>query len=227
MSSHVLKKNLISTERSESNPMTFGHRAEKQPRSEGFPCHTNYTQWEFWKEPSNIKVNNHRRKWGGLPLSFCSPLRLNNSHLNEIMTVLVSAAGLLLAWNWYKILSRPNHQWWRYRDANIRGQSCRRRFTKAPFLHILWLLVVTGSSRRQHKTKSQMSRARVASASQPVKASWRHTAACLAANNRRHFGKQASINKEGERTGPLKSLKRKTLSMSRAWGWGWGMLKKQ
>lgn len=38
----------------------------------------------------------------GFLFPFCSSLRLNNSNMNEIMTVLVSAVWLLLAWNWYK-----------------------------------------------------------------------------------------------------------------------------
>lgn len=51
---------------------------------------------------SNIKVNSHCWKQGRLSLSLCSLLRLNNSNMNEIMTVRVSAVWLLLAWNWYK-----------------------------------------------------------------------------------------------------------------------------
>lgn len=101
MSKHVLRNSFHQKGlREQSHPLL--DTAKQQPRSKGFPCHTNYPQREFWKDLSNIKVNNHRGKWGGLSLSFRSPLRLNNSHMNEIMTVLVSAVWLLLAWNWYK-----------------------------------------------------------------------------------------------------------------------------
>lgn len=161
MSNHVFKNSF-----QQKGPRERSRRSStpKQPRSEGFPGYTNYPQRDFWKDPSNIKVNNHRGGWGGLSLSSRSPLRLNNGHKNEIMTVLVSAVWLLLAWNWYKYYQDRCTN-----DDGVMMQTSEDNSAAAEWQRhhpsTLALLAITGKKRRQHKTMSQISRERLQSSS--------------------------------------------------------------
>lgn len=74
------------------------------PQCLGLLGHPNYyPQWKRSKEgPVSQLTTMAGREAAGFLFSPGSPLRLNNSNMNELMTVRASAVWLLLAWNWYK-----------------------------------------------------------------------------------------------------------------------------
>lgn len=139
------------------------------------------------KRGSDTTVNNHCWEQGSLSLSLRSPLRLNNSHMNEIMTVRVSAVWLLLAWNWYKYyqdrLARDDGVMMSTSEDN--SAHCHRHHP-----HTLSGLEITG----RKKADGTYSRGKVTIYIQPVSV-WQHWL-ILPDRSQSHMLKQERINKE-------------------------------